>query len=481
MNYMSGVCMLAVACCLDVGLGSILCGFLLQVPYLLMHHRMRYVLGYSTVLVIQVLNWQLFGLDGWLFQLLVTIIIFLPPEFCCTVLQRYGDMSAKQPKGHTCSTHDNCFEGLRTRQAVSIHVQMSDLESISTGGMGRLRVGFWGRYSREPAHGHPHPDVGLSRPRSRAGAAIGYAGQSHGQGWQSVTNPTDLTEPQAGNADSVNQNDGCVFDHGNESGQCLTKSQLLGGWCKRISQWMLLVVVASFAVYHVLTPLRHVVLYSSRPAWTEEGHIAPWHNKLHTKVGWLYIVAQEQHTGKVLDFVPHTDALITRHQLNAVMQQPYAMLQYCSRMQQLFDAAGRPLDQLKVISCFSLNGQRYKTLYDGTVNLLGYLGTYIWLTETAVSKWAHDWDTAPKCDQFASPEDRHGMVRRSRDAYEQLQSAAGLHHQVVYETYSSRHTRKVVCHNNPPAASAGAVQSSSAHLVCEQYAYTWNLTTAPVV
>jgi hypothetical protein len=47
--------------------------------------------------------------------------------------------------------------------------------------------------------------------------------------------------------------------------------------------------------------------------------------------------------------------------------------------------------------------------------------------ESAVSKWLHDYDTAPRgCDPWASPHDRPGLIRRSRADLGELQAAAGL-------------------------------------------------------
>jgi hypothetical protein len=156
--------------------------------------------------------------------------------------------------------------------------------------------------------------------------------------------------------------------------------------------------------------------------------------------------------------VPDTDGLLLDQQVARVMLQPSAVLSYCRRLQQLFEAAGRPLVSIRVISCYSLNGHEYKALYDDTVNLLGYIEEdegFSW--ESAVSKWVHDWDTAPGCDRYAPPRSRYGMVRRSRGALVHLQAEAGLRYQVLHDGVSSRLHRRV-CHVEGKARLQGSLR-----------------------
>ena len=170
------------------------------------------------------------------------------------------------------------------------------------------------------------------------------------------------------------------------------------------------------------------------------------------------LLLQHQVQGEIHDLVPDTDGLLLDQQVARIMLQPSALLSYCRRLQQLFGAAGRPLASIRVISCYSLNGHEYKALYDDTVNLLGYLEEYdSFSLESAVSKWVHDWDTAPRCDRYAPPRSRYGMVRRSRGALVHLQAEAGLRYHVLHDGVSSGLHRRV-CHVKNRGKGRGGVE-----------------------
>jgi hypothetical protein len=265
----------------------------------------------------------------------------------------------------------------------------------------------------------------------------------------------------------------------------------------------------------ISSPLLTPPLPFCRPAWTEEGLIAPWHRHLAAKQGWMYFIVQEGQphpyavaaanssgssssssssrdhaaassagggksaaapAGRVMDFAPEADPLLGPRAALLVTGSPQAALRYAARLAQLAAAAGRPLSSVRALSCFSLNGGPYRALYDCTANLLHYVpqaasaGTAAaaaaataaaapaaatpaaaaaadggggpgrsappppperrpWpavLAGSAVSRWVHDYDTAPRCDPYAGPLDRPGLVRRARAELSELQAAAGL-------------------------------------------------------
>jgi hypothetical protein len=168
--------------------------------------------------------------------------------------------------------------------------------------------------------------------------------------------------------------------------------------------------------------------------------------------------------GRVVDAAPDADALLSARPAALVALSPWAALSYAARLAQVAAAAGRPLAAVRALSCYSLNGGRHRALYDATANLLHYTrparqgnsgvavlsaaeGPVVRVlgpgaggplqggaraaraglsSDTAVSKWVHDADTAPHCDPYASPHDRPGLIRRSRIELTELQAAAGL-------------------------------------------------------
>ena len=56
-------------------------------------------------------------------------------------------------------------------------------------------------------------------------------------------------------------------------------------------------LLALFAAFHVLMPLRHH-LYPGNVSWTEEGHNFSWHMMLRTKRGTLSLTATDSATGE---------------------------------------------------------------------------------------------------------------------------------------------------------------------------------------
>jgi hypothetical protein len=72
------------------------------------------------------------------------------------------------------------------------------------------------------------------------------------------------------------------------------------------------------------------------------------------------------------------------------------------------------------------NGHSPRQLYNQAANLLDALHTYSRWGGTGVGLFIHAWHSAPACDDPAQPQARPGMVRRSREAFAALHSAAGL-------------------------------------------------------
>jgi hypothetical protein len=216
-----------------------------------------------------------------------------------------------------------------------------------------------------------------------------------------------------------------------------------------------------------------------RPAWTEEKFLAPWHRRLADKQGWVYFLLEEQrqpagaraparsgqhdkdgaelgNAGRVLDVAPGADPMLGRRAVTLIQSDPAAALRYAARLAGVADAAGRPLVSLRALSCFSLNGAPHRALFDATADLLPYARAAVAAVAAAdtpgreegklrmspllgalrlggdggggsgVSRWLHDWDTAPRCDRWAGPNDRPGLVRRTREELAELQAGAGM-------------------------------------------------------
>lgn len=217
-------------------------------------------------------------------------------------------------------------------------------------------------------------------------------------------------------------------------------------------------------------------------------------------------------SGRVLDVSPDADPLLGSRAAALVASSPAAALRYATRLAEVAAAAGRPLAAVRALSCYSLNGGPHRSLYDATVDLLHYARPAATLRQaaqavasqaagaaaaagagaadgafsvvaagergdggraggTAVSRWVHDYDTAPRaCDPYASPHDRPGLIRRSRSALAELQAAAGLWVDVV----GAGGLRRVVCWDagNGPSTGRGD-RGGSSRVVCDKLAYLW--------
>lgn len=58
-------------------------------------------------------------------------------------------------------------------------------------------------------------------------------------------------------------------------------------------QRLLLLWLGCFFCFHLLYPLRRLILYPPGVSWHEEGHLGAWHMKLRSKHGWVVLVAEQ--------------------------------------------------------------------------------------------------------------------------------------------------------------------------------------------
>ncbi|GMH36804.1 hypothetical protein BSKO_04677 [Bryopsis sp. KO-2023] len=224
---------------------------------------------------------------------------------------------------------------------------------------------------------------------------------------------------------------------------------------KGLYKKFVLIFVGGFVLFHALFPLRHFVLYSSNPSWTEEGHLGAWHMKLRSKNGWLYMLAEEL-DGRVTQLAPEFDPLVAPRQIRDVETRPHATLMYAKRLNQVFEEAGRPLKSLMVRSCFSLNDNPSKQLFIPTANILDYVDTYEVFGTTGVGKFLFAFEDAPYCGNEPDVLDEDQTYIAIRNSYSELYIGAHFqktrvmnrHHitvdRVIHETTDQKSGKKYV-------------------------------------
>ncbi|GBF90678.1 hypothetical protein Rsub_02977 [Raphidocelis subcapitata] len=465
----------------------------LAVPVLLLHRPTRYSFGYPCLAVAQLLNWQVLGLDGWWLLLLGAWLAWAPPELVgaaalrlrATVAQALGPLKA-QPWG----------KGLQLHAVAAADAGGSSIGSGSggDGGGAVLQGRAWSSWFWEGA-----------APQRRLQPQQQQQQQQQQEGQEGDLQSL-LISPTSSRATSRSAS---------RSGDAA------GGVSHSVVRVCL---VAALCLWHVATPLCFLTA-PSRPAWTEEGLLAPWHRHLADKQGWIYFLLEEQQrpadparssadaglggAGRVLDVAPGADPMLSRRAVALVETDPAAALRYAARLAGVADAAGRPLASLRALSCFSLNGAPHRALFDATADLLPYARAAAAAAAAAagmpgrggtkpraspllsalgagggggsgVSRWLHDYDTAPRCDRWAGPNDRPGLVRRTRGELAELQAGAGMWVEVASDgggglgravcwdgSLGGRHREAHAPHSGGAGAGAGAGDRQ----LCKFFAY----------
>lgn len=136
-----------------------------------------------------------------------------------------------------------------------------------------------------------------------------------------------------------------------------------GGGRYSAPQKLVLAFVACFFCVHLVVPLRHFFLYEGNPSWSEEGHLAAWHMMLRTKRGGMFLVATDT-KGQRMMLRPIHDRTVTNKHLKKVVTRPHTTLMYARYVAKVFQAAGRPLASIQVVSCYKLNGRKSQRLFD---------------------------------------------------------------------------------------------------------------------
>ena len=132
------------------------------------------------------------------------------------------------------------------------------------------------------------------------------------------------------------------------------------------NQKITLALLAVYAAFHVLFPLRHY-LYPGNVSWTEEGHNFAWHMKLRTKRGDALFTITHPPTGQtwVVDPKKHLEA----RQVMKMANKPDMILLYAHHLAEQKRREGYDGVEVRAQVTSSLNGRKPQVLIDPNVDL----------------------------------------------------------------------------------------------------------------
>ncbi len=126
------------------------------------------------------------------------------------------------------------------------------------------------------------------------------------------------------------------------------------------------VVLAAYALFQILMPLRHH-LYPGNVSWTEEGHRFSWHMKLRSKRGTAVFVVTDPASGRVWRIDPGKHLI--RSQGQKMATHPDMILQFVRFLERRYAAAGYPNVEVRAEVMVSLNGRNPQPMIDAEVDL----------------------------------------------------------------------------------------------------------------
>ncbi|HKO61878.1 MAG TPA: HTTM domain-containing protein [Pyrinomonadaceae bacterium] len=132
------------------------------------------------------------------------------------------------------------------------------------------------------------------------------------------------------------------------------------------NQKILLGLLAAYAAFHVLLPLRHY-LYPGNVSWTEEGHNFAWHMKLRTKRGEALFTITHPATGQTW-IVDPKDQLDPRQAMK-MANKPDMILLFAKHLAEQKRLQGFDNVEVRAQVTSSLNGRKSQVLIDPTVDL----------------------------------------------------------------------------------------------------------------
>ena len=140
-------------------------------------------------------------------------------------------------------------------------------------------------------------------------------------------------------------------------------------------------LLALFAAFHVLMPLRHH-LYPGNVSWTEEGHNFSWHMMLRTKRGTLSLTATDSATGESW-MIDQRDYLSSR-QRSEMEGSPNMIVLFAHYLEEELREEGHQNVGIRARANISLNGRPRQLLIDPTLDLTQVnrsLKHYPWILE----------------------------------------------------------------------------------------------------
>jgi hypothetical protein len=155
-----------------------------------------------------------------------------------------------------------------------------------------------------------------------------------------------------------------------------------GPWTRH--QAIVASLLAAFAAFHVLMPLRHL-LYPGNVDWTEEGHRFSWHMKLRAKDSEAVFLVTDVANGAVMEVYP--GEYLAERQAGKMSTRPDMIIQFAHYLVEQMRLQGFPKVEVRAQVFCSLNGREPQFLVDPNVDLaqmprtLGHASWIMPLTE----------------------------------------------------------------------------------------------------
>ena len=128
---------------------------------------------------------------------------------------------------------------------------------------------------------------------------------------------------------------------------------------------IILVILATWALIHILIPLRHFLIPGD-VHWTEQGHKYSWHMKLRSKRGEAVFIVRNKSTGE--EFVFNNRDFLTSWQERKMAAWPNLIWQFAYIIKKDFQEKGIDVAVYANVKA-SLNGREYQQLIDPNVDL----------------------------------------------------------------------------------------------------------------
>lgn len=174
----------------------------------------------------------------------------------------------------------------------------------------------------------------------------------------------------------------------------------------KTTQYTIGALFIAWCVCQTLYPIRARLLYPPYVSWHEEGHLAAWNMKLRSKACWAVFEVATVDSEKrpiIVSFNPDEDAVqIKSKEVKLISCHPFPALQYARYLARLHEMASRPIFNITIQSCVSVNERPPQKMFMENVNVLPFIDTYWRLGETGIGKFLYQLEPLESAKQDQS-------------------------------------------------------------------------------